>query len=314
MRSATVLDMRDETLFSGNQLAALLNALPDPAFIMTRSGRYIAIFGGVDVRYYHDGSYLIGKTVHDVLAADKANWFLREIDQALRSHALHIVEYGLAACDIKGLASDGPAQRLWFEGRIQALDFSVAGEEAVLWVASNITARKELEVKLRMLSEVDALSGLLNRRKLMHVLGEHFETFERYGTPLAMLIFDIDHFKRVNDEHGHLAGDLVIKTTADVCRRELRSTDAPARLGGDEFVVLMPHTTLEHATPIAERLRQRIADTLHALGSIGDGATISGGLAEFRSGDGSCEEVLKRGDDALYQAKRAGRNRIVGLA
>jgi len=303
--------MRDETLFSGNQLASLLNALPDPAFILTRSGRYMSIFGGIDVRYYHDGSHLIGKTVGDVLTADKASWFLKEIETALAWRALHIVEYSLVQGDIKGLATSGPSYRLWFEGRIQALDFQVDGEDAVLWVASNITARKELEVQLRTLSEVDSLSGLLNRRKLMSVLAEHFDTFERYATPMAMLIFDIDHFKRVNDEHGHLAGDVVIKTTAEVCQRELRSTDSPARLGGDEFVVLMPHTSCEQATPIAERLRLRIAETLQGLGRIGEAVTISGGLACFHAGDGSCEDVLKRGDDALYQAKRAGRNRIV---
>lgn len=304
--------MRDETLFSGNQLAAILQALPDPAFILTRSGRYVAIFGGIDARYYHDGSSLIGKCVHDVLAPDKAAWFLQELERALHSRSLHIVEYSLAACDVKGLDSDGPGQRLWFEGRIQVLDFAVAGEDAVLWVASNITARKELEVQLRMQSEIDALSGLLNRRKLMQVLCEHYDTFERYGTPLTALVFDIDHFKRVNDAHGHMAGDVVLKTTAEVCRRELRSTDAPARLGGDEFVVLMPHTSIEQAAPIVERLRLRIAEALQALGSIGAGVTISGGLAGFAVGDGSGEDVLKRGDDALYQAKRAGRNRICG--
>jgi diguanylate cyclase (GGDEF)-like protein len=304
--------MRDETLFSGNQLSSLLNALPDPAFVLTRSGRYMAIFGGIDLRYYHDGTHLIGKTVHDVLTPDKASWFLKEIETALAWRALHIVEYSLVQGDIRGQAGSGPSYRLWFEGRIQALDFQVDEEDAVLWVASNVTARKELEVQLRMQSEVDSLSGLLNRRKLMSVLAEHFDTFERYATPMTMLIFDIDHFKRVNDEHGHLAGDMVIKTTADVCQRELRTTDAPARLGGDEFVVLMPHTTCEQATPIAERLRLRIAETLQALGCIGDSVTISGGLACFRAGDLSCEDVLKRGDDALYQAKRAGRNRIIG--
>ncbi|WP_426342162.1 GGDEF domain-containing protein [Pseudoduganella sp. S-14] len=289
-----------------------MNALPDPAFVLTRSGRYMAIFGGIDLRYYHDGTHLIGKTVHDVLTPDKASWFLKEIETALAWRALHIVEYSLVQGDIRGQAGSGPSYRLWFEGRIQALDFQVDEEDAVLWVASNVTARKELEVQLRMQSEVDSLSGLLNRRKLMSVLAEHFDTFERYATPMTMLIFDIDHFKRVNDEHGHLAGDMVIKTTADVCQRELRTTDAPARLGGDEFVVLMPHTTCEQATPIAERLRLRIAETLQALGCIGDSVTISGGLACFRAGDFSCEDVLKRGDDALYQAKRAGRNRIIG--
>ncbi|XLZ72354.1 diguanylate cyclase [Massilia sp. SR12] len=302
--------MRDESLFSSDQLAAILGALPDPAFVLTRSGRYIAIFGGVDTRYYHDGSGLIGKSVHDVLTPEKAGWFVQEVGRALLGHGLHIVEYSLAASDVKGLDSEGPDHRLWFEGRIQVLDFTVAGEDAVLWVASNITARKELEVQLRMQSEIDALSGLLNRRKLMQVLAEHHDTFQRYGTPLTALVFDIDHFKRVNDAHGHMAGDVVLQTTADVCRRELRNTDAAARLGGDEFVVLMPHTSAEQALPIAERLRLGIAEALRELGQFGAGVTISGGLAGFAAGDGSCEEVLKRGDDALYQAKRAGRNRI----
>ncbi|HEY1150440.1 MAG TPA: GGDEF domain-containing protein [Pseudoduganella sp.] len=303
--------MRDDSIFSGVELDAILDALPDPAFVLTRSGRYIAIFGGADVRYYHRSDVLIGQRIHDVLEKPKADWFVNEIAVALAAGCLHVVEYDLASSDVKGLDTKGPTDTLRFEGRIQPLQFPVQGEDAVLWVASNITARSELECKLRTLSEVDPLSGLLNRRKLMHVLAEHYETFVRYGTPTSVLIFDIDHFKRVNDEHGHLCGDKVISATADVCRRELRATDAPARLGGDEFVVLMPHTAWDHAEPIAERLRLRIAEALCALGEIGCQSTISGGLSEITAGDLSGEDVLKRADDALYQAKRQGRNRII---
>jgi len=306
--------MRDDNPLSNDQLGAILKAMPDPVFILSRSGRYLGIFGGIDERHYHDGSSLVGKFVHDVLEEEKADWFVHEIQTALQKGSLHVVEYGLAASDVQGVAVGSLSQRLWFEGRIQALEFPVAGEDAVVWVASNITARKELEVKLRMLSEVDALSGLLNRRKLMQVLAEHFEMFERYATPTSVLVFDIDHFKRVNDEYGHQAGDQVIRTTADVCRRELRVTDAPARLGGDEFVVLMPHTTRQLALPIAERLRTRLTEAMRQLGCIGHSVTISGGLAEFDLGDSSAEDVLKRGDDALYQAKRGGRNRIMAPA
>jgi diguanylate cyclase (GGDEF)-like protein len=303
--------LRDDSIFSGIQLDAILESLPDPAFVLTRSGRYIAIFGGADVRYYHRTEKLIGKSVHEVLEKPKADWFLREIGIALQKGSLYVTEYGLATSDVKGLDTDGPTETLWFEGRVQALQFPVQGEEAVLWVASNITARNNLECKLRMLSEIDPLSGLLNRRKLMHVLSEHYETFVRYGTPTSLLIFDIDFFKRVNDEHGHLAGDKVIAATADVCRHELRATDAPARLGGDEFVVLMPHTTWDHADPIAERLRLRIAEALAGLGGMCCNPTISGGLSEIAHGDTSGEDALKRADEALYKAKREGRNRII---
>ena len=303
--------MMDVTDFSTEQMAAVLAALPDPAFILTRSGRYAAIFGGTDQRYYHDGAKLVGKSMSDVLHADKAAWFLREIEQALATRQLHVVEYQLAGADVKGLESSGPEHTIWFEGRVKALEFPVDGEEAVLWVASNITERSELESKLRLLSETDSLSGLVNRRKLMTVLQEHYDLFARYRTPSALLIFDIDHFKRINDEYGHLSGDTAIQVTAGVCRAELRNTDIAARLGGDEFVVLMPHTTREQAAPIAERLRVLVATQLKALGTLGEGATISGGLSEMLPGDCSSEEVLKRADEALYQAKREGRNQIV---
>jgi diguanylate cyclase (GGDEF)-like protein len=302
--------MTDLSLFSNEQIAALLAALPDPAFILTRSGRYAAIFGGTDSRYYHDGSGLVGKSIADVLNAEKSVWFIAQIAVALAADGLHVVEYYLHRNDIKGMGDDGPDE-IWFEGRVQALDDLVEGEEAVLWVASNITASKKLEARLRMRSETDSLSGLANRRKLMMALTEHHGLFARYQTPTSVLIFDIDNFKGINDQYGHLAGDKAITATADVCRSELRATDFPARLGGDEFVILMPHTSCEHALPIAERLRLRIAEHLRELGTLGAGATISGGLSELQPGDTSYEDVLKRADDALYRAKRDGRNRIV---
>lgn len=298
-------------MFSSEQIAAILTALPDPVFILTRSGRYFAAFGGSDLRYYHDGSSLVGKSIQEVLSEEKATWFLQEIQNALESRVLHVIEYGLSGADVRGLKREGPQQPLWFEGRIQALNFQVEGEDAVLWVASNITARYELESKLRLLSETDALSGLHNRRKLMDALANNYETFVRYGTQTSVLIFDIDDFKSINDQYGHLLGDQAIVASADVCRAELRSTDTAARFGGDEFVVLMPHTNWEQAAPIAERLRVRVALALRAMGILGEGATISGGLSEFLLTDDSCESVLKRADEALYQAKHRGCNQIV---
>ncbi|NVD74795.1 GGDEF domain-containing protein [Duganella sp. BJB488] len=303
--------MTDLSLFTTEQIASLLAALPDPAFIFTRSGKYAALFGGTDARYYHDGSSLVGKRIGDVLNAEKTAWFLAQISVALAKRGLHVVEYRLDRKDVKGLEGDGPDDTIWFEGRAQALDYQVDGEDAVLWVASNITTSKKLEALLRMQSETDALTGLANRRKLMQALNDSHGLHARYRTPASVLIFDIDNFKDINDRYGHLSGDKAIQVTADVCRRELRTTDFPARLGGDEFVILMPHTTWEQAMPIAERLRQRIAEQLRELGTLGQGATISGGLDQMLPGDTSSEDVLKRADDALYRAKHGGRNRIV---
>lgn len=302
------IEIARESDFSHQQLYFILSALPDPCFILTRSGRYAAIFGGKDSRFYHDGSSLIGRNIHDVLQYEKANRFVREIDKALASRTLHIIEYSLSGSDVKGLESAGPGNPIWFEGRVQALDFPVDGEDAVIWVASNITEKNAVENRLRHQSETDALTGFFNRRKLMDVLALKFELFQEEHIPTSVLMFDVDHFKTVNDELGHAMGDAVLQAIADVCRRELRKTDFLARLGGDEFVVVMPATHREHGIVIANRLRQRIA------AEIGDTlkhhSTISGGLSEFERSDTSFEDVMKRADDGLYRSKRAGRNQI----
>jgi len=295
-------------VFSYDQLHSILSALPDPAFILTRSGRYAALFGGLDHRYYHDGSSLVGLSMFDVLVDDKARWFVGEIEQALRSRSLHIVEYCLSGDDVKGIEEGGPDHTIWFEGRVQALDFPVAGEQAVIWVASNITEKNAIAAELRQQSETDALTGLFNRRKLIEALDAHYKAFSRERRPTSAFMFDIDHFKRINDRFGHPAGDSALLTVAEVCRREMRHTDVLARCGGDEFVVLMPGTDRDTGRLLANRLRLRIASELER--TLQYRSTISGGLSEFGPPDTSCEDILRRADDGLYQSKRSGRDRI----
>jgi len=292
------------------ELSAIVAALPDPVFVLTRSGRYAAILGGTDSRYYHDGSSLVGRSLFDVLDAGKARWFCEQIGIALSQRRLHVVEYSLGGPDVEGLQDDGPSGQIWFEGRVQALELPFDGEEAVLWVASNITARHQMALQLRQLSETDELSGLANRRKLMRMLAERFEEHARYGTPCAVLSFDIDHFKSINDVLGHEAGDRAIARAASVCLAALRSNDLAARLGGDEFVVLMPHTSLAMAEQTARRLATEISEALMDLRVGERPVTISAGVSELRAGDNSIDAVLKRADQALYRAKSAGRNRV----
>ena len=166
--------------FTKAMLADTLQALPDPAFVLTRSGRYAAVFGGSDKRYYHDGSSLVGLYISDVLEDEKACWFLREIGKALDTRQLHVVEYGLSGHDVKGLVHEGPVDTIWFEGRVQALEFSINDEDAVLWVASNITARHQLQQDL-----ADALRReqdySFQQRQFMGVVSHELRT------PLAII-------------------------------------------------------------------------------------------------------------------------------
>lgn len=289
---------------------SILSSLPDPAFILTRSGRYAAIFGGKDIRHYHDGSGLVGRSMFEVLKEEKAQWFAAEIEKALESGVLHIVEYELSGSDVKG-AGDGPSHSIWFEGRVQALNFEVEGEDAVVWVASNITDKNDVQQKLRQLSETDALTGLYNRRKLIETLDHRLAIFEQEKSQTSLLVFDLDNFKQLNDQMGHHAGDMALVEIARLCRQHLRQSDVIARFGGDEFVVVMPGIHRNDALEIAERLREHVPITLKE--SLRYEATISGGVSEFGQPDRFSSDILKRADEGLYLSKRAGRNRVSAL-
>lgn len=298
-------------MISNEQMVTVLGALPDPVFILSRSGKYVAVFGGRDTRYYHDGSGLVGLNIADVVKKDKADWFLEQIGLALDSGKLLIREYELSNRDVKGLREEGPQQPIWFEGRIQGLDFQVDGEDGVLWVASNISERHEMELRLRALSDTDQLTGLFNRRKLELDLARFYETYERHSVPTSVLMFDLDNLKKINDTLGHYQGDEIIVAVSNVCRSELRKTDIACRFGGDEFVIGLPNIELEQAVHFANRLHECFNRELSRFCMEGISTTVSIGVATMLPEDRSYEDTLKRADNALYEAKRRGKNRVV---
>ena len=297
-------------MIANEQMVAVLEAMPDPAFILSCSGKYVAVFGGSDARYYHDGRGLIGSYLHEVIKPAKAAWFLQTIDRALSSRHLLIEEYELSNKDVKGLPDEGPVEPIWFEGRIQALDFRVDGEEVVLWVASNISKRHELELKLRELSDTDQLTGLFNRRRLERDFALHFDNFSEQGMPTTILMLDIDNLKQVNDAKGHQKGDENILAVAEICRSEFRRTDYAYRFGGDEFVVVLPGLMPSQAMAMVEGLHVSFNRALSALAEDGLLATISVGMTGIKADDFSYQDTLKRADKALYQAKEQGKNQL----
>ena len=135
--------------------------------------------------------------------------------------------------------------------------------------------------------------------------------FQRYGRPLSILAIDVDHFKSINDRFGHDGGDLVLRAIADRCQATKRTTDVLARIGGEEFVMLLPETDEAAAEIAAERLRTTIQNASGILPGHDLRITISIGIAQAMLSMSSFEVMLKRADEALYQAKRAGRNRVL---
>lgn len=171
----------------------------------------------------------------------------------------------------------------------------------------------ELAGELQRLATTDALTGLPNRRQLMFAMDTEVRRAERSGRPLALALLDVDHFKTVNDTHGHPAGDEVLRCVADELRKVTRGGDVLGRFGGEEFAVLMPETSLDQARQAGERLRAAIAKrTIHYPdGTIGR-VTVSAGVA-LLAGEEGCDLLISRADTALYEAKADGRN-LVRLA
>lgn len=210
----------------------------------------------------------------------------------------------------------------------QALDAEVAaGNDPVNVLAAATTIIKanrqleeelaqtklEIEEQQRQLestaaaARTDALTGILNRRAYDEELQKRFALFQRSGTPLCLLLLDVDHFKQFNDAHGHPAGDAVLRGVACVLSRTLRESDIFARYGGEEFCALLPATSLDEAKTAAERLRQAIAESHFEFEGTPLQVTVSIGLASALETDND-QLLLKRTDTALYEAKRNGRN------
>ena len=175
---------------------------------------------------------------------------------------------------------------------------AIAVENAKLYEESKRQAR------------VDLVTEIYNRRGLFELGERELDRSKRYGRPLAAMMLDIDHFKRVNDTYGHPIGDLVLKELAQRLKSNLRTIDILARYGGEEFVILLPETTLEGAVEVAERLREVVAQDVFLKDSLSLEITISLGIAIALGKDATINSLIKHADSAMYESKGHGRNRV----
>jgi diguanylate cyclase (GGDEF)-like protein len=166
---------------------------------------------------------------------------------------------------------------------------------------------KLLQEQMSLVAYTDPLTNIYNRLHFGHFLDAEIDRVKRYGGTFSIIFFDIDQFKRINDEFGHLVGDEVLKNVAVVVQKANRSADIFARYGGEEFIILTPATDISGARVHAERLRRDIEE--HPYSEIGS-LTCSFGVAEYRPDEDDVASLFKRADAALYSAKQQGRNRV----
>lgn len=205
------------------------------------------------------------------------------------------------------IKADG--QRIWVD--VSGGNISEDGHIS-LWLISDITKLKQLEEQLKHQVNHDYLTGLYSRACFMHQATTELNRALRYAHPMSLLMLDIDFFKRVNDTHGHQAGDLVLKSVADLCRHTLRDCDICGRLGGEEFAVLLPETDQAKAVEVAERLRLAIQQAKVSLpsGGLPLQLTCSIGVSALSNNEDTMDILISLADGALYQAKNTGRNRV----
>ena len=216
---------------------------------------------------------------------------------------------GQEAVDVRTIGKDGSLKVIsWSSHILKDEDGHVLG---ALSSGTDVTERRRLEVELLRLATTDPLTGLSNRRSFLENGRREFETFRRYKRPLSLLMLDIDHFKQVNDTHGHSAGDQVLVALAGTVHKVLRTIDLCGRFGGEEFVCLLPDTPADKAFGVAERLRMALEERAVEIPSGVLHFTVSIGVATSGPDSASLDELIHQADEAMYQAKQAGRNRVV---
>lgn len=247
---------------------------------------------------------LFGLPVEQVLDSRMADVF---DDPRERERVLRMLEHLGRFDDEEVRVRRGDGTSFWALMSGVVMDY--AGQSCILATFTDISERKAMEIELQRLATTDELTGAATRRHFLDLAGQELRRARRFSHPLSVLVFDIDHFKAVNDRFGHAAGDTVLRAVSDAVRRVLREVDTFGRIGGEEFAVVLPETPADFASLAAERLRRAIGGTAHGVPGLGS-VTVSVGVAQLLDADMGLEHLMDRADHALYRAKRLGRNRV----
>lgn len=284
-------------------LQTLIETIPDLLWLKSPEGFYLSC--------NHKFERLFGAKETDILGKTDYNFVDRELADFFQKHDKAAIAAGkpLISEERMNYADDGHEELLeTIRTPLRDSDGKLIG---VLGLARDITARKQAEEKALYLSVHDPLTGLYNRRVLEERLTGETNRSERYERSLSIFMLDVDHFKQVNDTHGHRNGDMVLCHLAKLLETSVRKTDYVARYGGEEFIVVLPETPLYMAKELAERLCEQISRSVIAIAENKTiTITVSIGVATFPEHSQCWEELIEAADSAMYVAKQAGRNQV----
>jgi diguanylate cyclase (GGDEF)-like protein/PAS domain S-box-containing protein len=287
-------------LFHLAYLESILENFPEAVVIFDPDGIITRINAAFTEMFGYRAEEAIGQNVSELLALDEK----KEEAHVFR----RIIKKG-ETINAKTLRRRKDGTRVHVA--MKSAPVIVEGELAGFFVVyRDITSEKSAEKRLIEIATTDFLTGLYNRRHFFELSRLEFERSRRNGSPLAMLMIDIDYFKNINDTYGHQAGDAVLESLAGFGKACIRSVDVFGRIGGEEFAMLLPETILENGIAVAERLRDGIERMQIDVDGVIASITVSIGVACAVAGLPDFDEVSARSDCALYKAKCDGRNRV----
>ena len=295
--------MRDEQtdLDIVRRIQNAIDMLPSPIFIKDADCRYIACNRAFEQFIGLSRAHIIGATVYDVAPAELAAIY-EQADRDL------LADGGTQTYETNVRYADGSFHDVIF---YKSVFHSAAGQpDGISGVILDITERKRLENELAQAAREDFLTGAVNLRTFYELADQEFARFRRTGEAFSLLVLDLDHFKGINDTLGHEAGDDALRKFVQTVSASLREQDIFARTGGDEFRLLLPCTQQSGAISLAEKIRAEVNRV--SLQAPNGSATLSmsAGLCESYPDDKGIDDVVRRADAALYQAKAAGRNAV----
>jgi diguanylate cyclase len=289
----------EQTLLKNEQrLGAILEILPYPIYIARRDDGQLMFVNRKTCLLFQDRpGNLLRKRSTDFFVNPQERQELRQLLETLSD--IRDVEVMMET-----------AQGRPFMAEVAAIAMDYGGAPAVLVALNDISQRKEMEAELFRQASTDPLTGVSNRRYFLAQGEQELRRSRRFTRNMSVMMIDADHFKNINDKYGHAAGDAVLKSIVKRALESLRQSDFLGRFGGEEFAVILPETDLASAAETAERLRHHIAERPMIAERELIPCTVSVGVAQLTKKDDSIDGLLNRADEALYQAKDKGRNRV----
>ena len=252
---------------------------------------------------------LMGYSAEDVVGQNPRILQGKDTDEKTRHEIRQAMGNGeRIRTQILNYAKNG--QPLWLDINIVPIHNEQGQLAYFAAIERDLTEHKMLQSRLEVLASTDALTGLPNRQAIMNKAEKEFALAKQSRRPLSIVMIDVDHFKAINDQHGHAAGDHVLKEVGMICQDVLRGSDVIGRIGGEEFVLLLPGAAQDSAEQVAERMRARLAGAQIQLNEHVFNVTASFGVATLNNDDHTLQEILDRADEAMYHAKHGGRNQV----